>query len=193
MINRYSNKPVKVNILPDLKYRFQGNLRVGSRNVWNLLFKHYGAIGLEAGKEDERMFHDQNYPDQEFEEWPLIAPIRNPFSRLVSLFRWRTLIDPDRTPKKFIKAAADYTRDGQWLHFNGTKVDFLIRMEHMEEDMFNLPFIKKRPKMPNHYASSPPLDWRQFYRDNPSAVEIVLEQVPDDFKKLGYSKRLEDA
>lgn len=134
--------------------------------------------------------------------------VRNPWERMVSLYRYllerrpRREIDQVDSFAHFLKLAADREPWVVGLHSMRTQVDFfrpevdcqpeadfLGHFEHLPEDFIE---VRQHLKLPDELvlahvnrSSNSDCDYREYY--TPALVDIVAERFADDIGVFGYS------
>ena len=187
------------------KYKFQwiAPERTGSRKVAEVLsyydFKYMGNMTHNYGKHHytHRTITNENFwkGDYPSSQYKTICNARNPYGRTYSLF------------KNFIPNIKDKSKEGfrDFLLNHVTKdemssmvfepkwdkpFDYIIRLEHMKEDLMKLPFIldvmseSQIEMMISHGKGID--DWSEFYDDD--MKEIVYNLTEHHFKLWGYGK-----
>ena len=154
---------------------------------------------------------NHNFFTEEFQlSYYFISNVRNPYSRVVSIFKWSTEMNLTSSPfeiwveKMFeIKPNNDsiFIPDENRLlkifnHFNKLP-NYVVRYEHLEEDLKNISFIKENwcddlNKLfsenitNNRYNSLGNLSWQVFY--NKDLAESVYSYFEHDFLYFNYDK-----
>ena len=156
----------------------------------------------------------QHYlPTENHKDYYLISNIRNPYSRLVSIFYFvfgketRTIEDFRRFLKKKIQEEKSNLVGTQDLQINLTKIyegigkfpDEFVRVENLYDDIKNLFFVRdnsdpklyeimenniKSNKYFQEYGSRP--DWKKHYDEE--TANILYDYLKDDFKLGNYDK-----
>ena len=149
---------------------------------------------------------EDSHPDPKFEyleELKLISTIRNPYERIVSFYCFVKKTGKERSPGDFKKWYEGVQEDSGFpscvKHWSGYEPDFVVRMEHFEEDVTQLLYyldlpinlskmlsvnVSKRDKQKQPYQN--------FYRDSKGKydekfIDKVREDYVDDFD---FSERL---
>lgn len=162
-------------------------------------------------------FHRHRLPRGVDDSWVVVATVRHPLDRLVSLFyRFRS-----HTIKSWIEKRKKRGRMGRkvtydfpefvqlvlqdqrryfserdrittvcaFLRKTRRPVLRLLRYETLERDVQALPFVQQRVELNNRYASKrKPL--REYYR-NPELLALALEWARTDCEPYGYECSLE--
>lgn len=81
---------------------------------------------------------------KEYKNYPIIAAARNPYSRIVAAYNDVSFEDPDMTFDQFISEIRgdDGCYTSRWMEHQ--LPSYVIRLEHMEEDLNRLDFIKDK-------------------------------------------------
>jgi hypothetical protein len=179
------------------KYKFQwiAPERTGSRKVAEILsyygFKYNNSTIFELGKYNYNHRGDDNLGS----DYQIICNARNPYGRTYSLF------------KNFYPKIKDKSKDGfkEYVLYDlpmgqmkemvirpkiETPFDYVIRLEHMKEDLMKLPFIsdvlmESQVEMLTSHGKEIE-DWEKFYDDE--MKEIVYSYTESQFKFWGYEK-----
>jgi hypothetical protein len=179
------------------KYKFQwiAPERTGSRKVAEILsyygFKYNNSTIFELGKYNYIHRGDDNLGS----DYQIICNARNPYGRTYSLF------------KNFYPKIKDKSKDGfkEYVLYDlpmgqmkemvirpkiETPFDYVIRLEHMKEDLMKLPFIsdvlmESQVEMLTSHGKEIE-DWEKFYDDE--MKEIVYSYTESQFKFWGYEK-----
>jgi len=159
--------------------------------------------------------HAQGIPDG-LEQLPIICNTRNPYSRAVSAFLDETNNNKDaleygysfdkwlreiyfkdgRYPESF-----DEFYMGQWKKI-GREPDYIIRMEHMDEDVRKIPVLMSLPQVDkgleyiseNRFKGENPKDeyigniqhYQKYY--NQELADLVYNNLKEYFDYFGYDK-----
>jgi hypothetical protein len=179
------------------KYKFQwiAPERTGSRKVAEILsyygFKYNNSTIFELGNYNYNHRGDDNLGS----DYQIICNARNPYGRTYSLF------------KNFYPKIKDKSKDGfkEYVLYDlpmgqmkemvirpkiETPFDYVIRLEHMKEDIMKLPFIsdvlmESQVEMLTSHGKEIE-DWEKFYDDE--TKEIVYSYTESQFKFWGYEK-----
>lgn len=159
--------------------------------------------------ETEVLFKSRGWP---FESYVKFTSVRNPFPRLVSLYRmigrvdgvWRLrrqigLRDPAFA--SWLKGTQPngsggggrphqrWRRYGTWSaqHWCDGKIDHVLRLEYLEEDLDALlPRLGIAPsETVPHVNRTPSMDWVNFYNEN--SVALVSRRYAWDMQTFGYA------
>lgn len=171
--------------------------RTGSRKVAEILaFYEFKNDGKRVFDHVNKYAHSHtSYVDEHYNEYSLIVNLRNPYSRVVSIFKNFYDAGKIKTPDVFKKYLREDLSKGNTLQvvLNPTlrkKPDFIIRLEHMEEDILKIPFIcdvlsaKQLNLMTQHGKGID--EWESFY--DQESKDIVYSYCRDQFIYGGYSK-----
>jgi hypothetical protein len=147
----------------------------------------------------------------EYMDYYLTANVRNPYSRLVSIYNFsiETKIIDKKVPfeiwvRKKIPIEMDdlYVLPTQMYislvkAFKNKMPNYFVRFESLEEDLNNLWFIKENFNdeleyifnnhiRHNSYKSIDPRSWQSFYTDE--LAQFVYDYLKEDFILLNYNK-----
>ena len=139
--------------------------------------------------------------DLEFKGFFTFISVRNPFSRLVSLWR-RSQESPHRNQREPDQSFREYVTDEdrgwrEWACHSFTQAPLIsrvVRYESLAEDLAALPpkyFPRKIELVAHRGKSKYPKPWWEEYDEE--TVEAVKKAWAVDFRVYGYSSKLEDA
>jgi hypothetical protein len=187
------------------KYKFQwiAPERTGSRKVAEVLsyydFKHignkiydYNGYNYTHKSIINENLWKGNYPSSQYKT---ICNARNPYGRVYSLFKNYCVQITDKSKEGFrdylLNHASKETHftiivEPKWVG----PFDYVIRLEHMKDDLMKLPFILDvltEPQVEMLSSHGKEIDdWGQFYDDE--MKEIVYSYTEHHFKLWGYEK-----
>jgi len=188
-----------MNVSHKHRFVFLGNPRTGSRVSFQAL-RRYGLRGDDA--RPETLTHRIGIPDGA-EDYLLVATVRHPGSRLVSLWQWwKSLLakwapgplcdflreNPDDFSGFVLKASESWPHalQPQVLRLTSVRApDFVIRFEHAQEDYARLPFVEPGDRLALLPSNPVTTNWRDLY--TLEALGIMQEIYLADFAQLGYS------
>lgn len=181
------------NVSERYKFVWIAPSRTGSRTMAEILsyydFKFNGKPVF--------LFNEHNYshispnPEQ-FQNYKIICSARNPYARLYSHFENYAVHFEEKSKSNFRK----YVESKLWkennLHYPilTEKPDYVIRLEHLKEDLVKIPFIfdKLTPRQLDlfleHGKTLEP--WENHYDDD--IREIVYESFRNHFIFWNYEK-----
>ena len=153
--------------------------------------------------------HSQGIPEG-YEDYPIICNMRNPYSKCVSSYLDILKGEPDLTFKDFIIDLihedkkmwdVDHYYINEWEKI-GRRPDYFIRMEHMEEDLRNIPMLPKGDKFEealsnireNRFKNENPHDeyvgnfqkYQKYY--DQEIADMVYDNHKEYFELGGYDK-----
>ena len=135
-----------------------------------MLVTHYDAEKVGQGVEPR---HDMTWP-QEFIQYVSFATIRNPYTRFLSQFHF---FGHNQSVERFAY--------GEWAtmlkELSGVRLDYVVRLECLEEDFQKLPFVTKKRKF-EHWTKSEKR--RVSYGE--SIQKLVRERCQRDFEVFDY-------
>lgn len=170
--------------------------RTGSRKVAEILFfydfKCDNKLVFQFG---EYNFSHNKPNDNKYDDYLLICNLRNPYSKVVSLFKnfySNSCVKSKDTFKNYL------VKDLPLGHMHKMVLnpilsrvpDHVIRLEHMTEDLKKLPFIfdvlnEKQVDLFTQHGKEIE-EWESFY--DQESKDIVYEYCKDQFIFGGYSK-----
>lgn len=187
------------------KYKFQwiAPERTGSRKVAEVLsyydFKFLGDRIYNYGvhKYGHKTITNENlwkgvYPSSQYKT---ICNARNPYGRVYSLFKNFYPQIEDKSKEGFRRYLTEDLPRGQMINVVvepkwGKPFDYIIRLEHMKDDLMKLPFIldvMSESQIEMMISHGKGIDnWEEFY-DN-DMKEIVYNLTEHHFKLWGYEK-----
>jgi hypothetical protein len=160
-------------------------------------------------------FYDSNnhwfINNLDYLDYYLIANVRNPYSRLVSLYNHAIetkQISEKITFELWSKKKIPYEMDDKFViptqmyislmkAFKNKMPDYFVRFEYLEEDLNNLWLIKENFNdelnsifdtsiRHNSYKSINQRNWQSFYTEE--LAEFVYDYLKEDFTLLNYNK-----
>lgn len=170
--------------------------RTGSRKVSEILsfygFKHNNRPIYEYGK--------YNYAHEVMlnsipKEYKIICSARNPYSKVLSLFKNFYENSTDKSKDSFKKYVINDLPKGQMIKMVINPVlnkvpDYILRLENLTEDLLKLPFIhdvlttKQVELLSSHGKQLE--SWEEYYDDE--MKEIVYLYTKQHFDMFGYKK-----
>jgi hypothetical protein len=184
------------NISEKYNYQWIAPERTGSRKVSEILayydFKNNGHVVNYFGYYRYNHIIEQN---EEGTNYKVICNARNPYSRVYSLFKNFYVPIKDKSKEGFRKYLTEDLQKGQMMDMVKIKnlnkpCDYVIRLEHMKDDLMKLPFIldvlteSQIETLTSHGKEIE--DWEPFYDDE--MKEIVYGYTEHQFKFWGYEK-----
>lgn len=187
----------RYNISVKYGYQWIAPERTGSRKVAEIL-SFFGFTN-----QDRPIFFSNNYTYshdvnfyEEHENYKLICNARNPYSRVLSIFQnLYQPANPNKTREDFRRYLKYELSIGHSTRIVKNpvltkKIDYLIRLEHMSEDLQKIPFVLKKLTTTQvemlSYHPKPIFDWEQFY--NQEMKDIVYGYTSHQFEMWGYEK-----
>jgi hypothetical protein len=180
------------------KYNFQwiAPERTGSRKISEILayydFKKNGGYVNNFGKYN---YNHRVEPNEEGTNYKVICNARNPYGRVYSLFKNFFPVIKDKGKEGFRKYLTEELPKGQMIDMvvepkSDKPFDYLIRLEHMKEDLMKLPFILDvltESQIDMIISHGKEIDsWEEFYDDE--MKEIVYQYTKHHFELWGYEK-----
>lgn len=183
------------NISEKYKCEWVAPERTGSRTVAEILsffgFKNNDRPVFHFGQHAH--FHEG--PNENYKDYILISNARNPYARTYSIFKNFYQGDRDKSKESFKKYLKTIQNNGPTLNMvvspKFTKnPDYVIRLEHIFEDLTKIPFImdiltEDQLKMLTSHGK-PLDDWEQFY--DQESKDIVYGLTKHHFLVWGYEK-----
>jgi hypothetical protein len=176
--------------------------KTGSITIGGLFEKYFNAFFWKNWDNSARWpkcapQHVCHLPEQ-FKDYTIISSIRNPFTHELSRFTHGNPNYP-RHPMDMKHFKGWINR--KWMETFHSKlnmsdnynppiecvkysVDYLIRLESIEEDFNNLPFIKEKIEIPHRNKTQNPQD-KLYYTEE--MAERVRKKRAIDFEVFGYS------
>ena len=179
-------------------------MRCGTHTMFNVL---QGPVYYGAHFQDLDGYHGRKIPGKAT-DWFTFAVSRNPYSRLVSI--WRVITQGERyrhyTPlgkcsfglfacwcaaePNIGKRAGMLLPQGEWL--KGIRLDAVLRLENLDQEAKRLPFWRGpdhiEPAVNRTCDGQPP--WPTYYSD-PDIIAAAQEWAGGDFDTYGYPKIIE--
>lgn len=169
------------------------------------LFTKYGGVLIRPPSNLAK--HNRIVPDYA-SDYTKIVSVRNPYDRATSHY-FMAIKNKTRVPTNSFEEYLDYcistleyptdTKDGLIYHFFPIwkilgewldKVEYVIRFEHLEEDINKIPFISRN--IMNGYIKLPhknKSEHRKFDEiKTPSIIEKINIWAKKDFEIFGYEK-----
>lgn len=170
--------------------------RTGSRKVAEILFFYdfrcQDKLVFQFG---EYHFSHRKPRDNEFDDYIQICNLRNPYSRVLSLFKRFYSKEQNKNRHTFKKYLREELPRGSMLNMVLNPIlsrvpDHIIRLEHMSEDLMKLPFIhdvlnEKQVQLFTQHGKEID-EWESFY--DQESKDIVYEYCKPHFIFGGYSK-----
>ncbi len=112
------------------------------------IFNHFDFISYntaELGLREKFLTHNHSmelFPGHE--NYKFICTVRNPFTKLLSEFKYRLTDKSEFTPEKFRKffsEKSDVQFDYIFVMFQKRKPDYFLRIEHLWADYIKIPFV----------------------------------------------------
>jgi len=197
----FSTKPMREvstnnNVSEKYKFEWIAPERTGSRKVAEVL-SYYGFK-----RNNQPIFMTGSYYyghadkfNELYSGYKVICNARNPYGRVYSIFKnfYKTI--PDNSIVGFKQYLTNDLPKGQTLKMvlspePNRSYDYVVRLEHMVDDLLKLPFIsdvltETQLKMICSHGKEIE-DWREFYDDE--MKEIVYNLTKYQFEKWGYEK-----
>jgi hypothetical protein len=195
-VDNVAMRSISNNISKKYNYLWIAPERTGSRKISEILtyydFKNNGVSVNNFGK------YNYTHNVESYEEetnYKVICNARNPYGRTYDLFKNFYPIIKDKNKEGFKKyLTKDLTR-GQMMNMVvnpkwDKPFDYVIRLEHMKDDLMKLPFIlnvlteSQIDILSSHGKEIE--NWEEFYDDE--MKEIVYSYTKHQFKFWGYEK-----
>lgn len=180
------------NISEKYKCEWVAPERTGSRKVAEIL----SYLGFKNNGHLVYYFNSYSYlhsgPNEKYKDYILISNARNPYGRTYSVFKNFYPQFRDKNKENF-KAFLLDNNIAKTMIINPVfykKPDYIIRLEHISEDLMKLPFIfdvlteNQINLLSSH--GKPIEDWEQFYDEE--TKEIVYDMVKHHFLNWGYER-----
>lgn len=185
-------------------------MRTGTRSLYAILFGYLDFYSSSNRKD----IHDHSLPnskvdeDKNKENYNVILSVRNPYSRMVSLYNLYRLHKKniDYPFDKFIKETILYKKIGYQydyhIEFKNKYPDYIIHLESMENDIKQIPGVLdnlllmdndiKHNLIKNNYTTDRTIAdktddyWKSYY--NQELIDIVSTELHEQFIMFGYDK-----
>jgi hypothetical protein len=150
-------------------------------------------VGVQNGTPVNAFIHQYNLMG-EFEDYQRIVAVRNPYSRVVSLCKWRKGRFPD--------SAFHYPPVSIFLKENVYRLSFVVKLEDITQSLIQIYLSISSPSLTNlityptfnedgNSFASGGNHWKDYYVENPSAIKKVQQVYSSDFEIFNYSKELD--
>lgn len=212
-------EPAKfMNVSHKVKWIWWASTRCASRSVSEVL-KFYDFFNYSVNPPVNMCYdgysHSLNIPPG-FENYKLLMQVRNPYSRILSHWHLECFKKTPNNNLHITMPFADFAKEKSLQDFSdGLKIkkpDYIIRYEHLQLDVYNIPFIDytqeavlteiKNNIVLNNYKDSGTdgpesylkrdktnnayADWKSYYTQE--LADIVYSKHKDQFAILGYDK-----
>lgn len=184
------------NISEKYKFEWIAPERTGSRKVAEVLsyygFKRNNQSIFTTGHYNH--FHTVKF-NELYSGYKVICNARNPYGRVYSIFKNFYKRMWGKSTVEFKQYLTNDLTQGQTLEMvlnpePNRSYDYVVRLEHMVDDLLKLPFIfdvlteTQLKTICSHGKEIE--DWREFYDDE--MKEIVYNLTKYQFEKWGYEK-----
>ena len=187
----------RYNISVKYGYQWIAPERTGSRKVAEILsFFGFTNEGRPIHSANNYAYTHQVIFDEEVENYKLICNARNPYSKTLAVFRNLLRANyKNATKDEFKNFLVQELKNGQAMGMVknpilSKKIDYVIRLEHMSEDLRKIPFVLEKFSSKQLdmlcYHPKPIFDWEQFY--DQEMKDIVYEYTSHLFEMWGYEK-----
>lgn len=187
----------RYNISDKYGYQWIAPERTGSRKVAEILsFFGFTNEGRPIHSANKYAYTHQVIFDEGVENYKLICNARNPYSKTLAVFRNLLRGDYRNASKdEFKKYLFGVLKDGWSLGMIQNplltkKIDYIIRLEHMSEDLKKIPFVLEKftPSQVDmlSYHPKPIFNWEEFY--DQETKELVYSHTSHLFEMWGYEK-----
>jgi hypothetical protein len=184
------------NISKKYNYQWIAPERTGSRKVSEIL------VYYDFKCNDRAIYAVGNYnynhdiePNEEGTDYKVICNARNPYGRVYSLFKNFFHPIKDKSKEGFREYLTEYLPKYYQMKMVvqpkwEKPFDYVIRLEHMKDDLMKLPFIldvlteSQIEMLVSHGVEIE--NWEEFYDDD--MKEIVYKYTEHQFKLWGYEK-----
>jgi hypothetical protein len=184
------------NISKKYNYQWIAPERTGSRKVSEIL------VYYDFKCNDRAIYAVGNYnynhdiePNEEGTDYKVICNARNPYGRVYSLFKNFFHPIKDKSKEGFREYLTEYLPKYYQMKMVvqpkwDKPFDYVIRLEHIKDDLMKLPFIldvlteSQIEMLVSHGKEIE--NWEEFYDDD--MKEIVYKYTEHQFKSWGYEK-----
>lgn len=183
------------NISEKYKIQWIAPERTGSRKLSEILsyygFTNNGDKVFNFGKFNYSHYYDPT----KYMDYKILCSVRNPYSRVLSLFKNFYKTDTEKNKDSFKSFLINGLSSGGMRQMVLNPVldrnpDYIVRLENMEEDLLKLPFIfdvlteSQIKLLVIHGKTIEP--WEDYYDDE--SKNIVYNLIPNQFNFFGYEK-----
>jgi hypothetical protein len=184
------------NISEKYKFIWLAPERTGSRKVAEILsYFGFTNVGMTLFSTGNYNFSHYSKELEGNKDYKLICNTRNPYSRVYSLFKNFYGLSTEKSKESFKNYLIHDLLNGQIKRMvinppPNVKPDYIIRLEHMTEDLLKLPFIfdvltEKQVRLLSYHDK--PIDsWEEFYDEE--SRNIVYNLLKYQFDLFGYEK-----
>lgn len=179
------------------KYKFQwvAPERTGSRKLAEI-FGFYGFTNNGKNVFNHGDFKYSHRTDfTKYLDYKIICSTRNPYSRVLSLFKNFYQGYQEKNKENFKNYLLKDLPKGQMVPMIVNPIlnkppDYVVRLEHMAEDLLKLPFIfdvltEKQVRLLSEHGK--PIDeWESYYDEETKS--IISKLIPTHFEYFGYQK-----
>lgn len=183
------------NVSEKYKFLWWAPERTGSRGTANVLsYFDFNLNGKVVSDSKTYYYTHQCLYDNQYEGYKIIGNVRNPYGRILSIFQ-NYGGEPNINRESFKQYLFDKVtngKDSEIIHRpNFIKTpDYVLRLEHLEEDYSKLPFVKNRfTESQIHWLTihgKPIIDWEEFY--DQEMKEFVYKLCQEQFERFEYGK-----
>jgi hypothetical protein len=170
--------------------------RTGSRKISEILtYYDFKKNGKNVNNFGVFNYNHKVEPNEEGTNYKVICNARNPYGRVYSIFKNFYPIIKDKSKEGFRKFLTEDLVKGHMMDMivspkSDKPFDYLIRLEHIKDDLMKLPFILDvltESQIDMLLAHGKEIEsWEEFYDDD--MKEIVYNLTEHQFKLWGYEK-----
>lgn len=177
-----------MNYIHSQKLIYWGLPRTGSRYV-------FGCLGTAYDLKPHTSHTHKTCLDPEYSDYSIVCSVRNPYSRVLSAWKWLTELDhlPDSCAASFPDFVRRFVPNVVLpltleLEDRMDKVNYVVRIEDCEVDLKKLPnFPQDFDFPPNRFKSTYRLSPKEYYAD-PATVARIWDTYREDFESFGYGQ-----
>lgn len=144
------------------KYKFVyfAPVKTGTSSIISVLDSGYNIKYLNHEKLGKSPYSHQLFFKPEWKNYTTFISVRNPYDRFLSIFNYfsrnksHETIEDYTKPEWKVKSISEQLQEGQFLNeCIPARLDFVVKLESIEEDFNKLPFLKKYEKIPKLNSS----------------------------------------
>ena len=172
------------------------------------IFKHMGCVHIKyRHREQNRWFpkHQRIVPEQ-YRDYKIIASVRNPYTRLLSLYHFDKKRRYNFANLKlgsfysYVEGILSNTQNvpstnqdiykfryfPQWKYLENIRVDELIHMESIQADLKKCDLVMRQHIEPKLNKGKYKYSWDEI--KSPELIEMINEWAGPDFELYGYER-----